>query len=81
MVNTLLGLMATCILSATGLAQTEPAPKEDALREQSIYVPYEKLWRVFEQEGRGVFLPYERFMQLWQDAAANPHPPKRLSAR
>ena len=80
MVNTLLGLMATCILSATGLAQTEPAPKEDALREQSIYVPYEKLWRVFEQEGRGVFLPYERFMQLWQDAEQHTRKPSPTEA-
>ena len=39
-------------------------------REHSIYVPYEKLWKVFEKKGRGVFLPYEEFMTLWQTAEA-----------
>ena len=34
-------------------------------REQSIYLPYRKLWEVFEKEGRGVFLPYEQFRELW----------------
>ena len=29
----------------------------EPLREQSIYIPYEKLRKVFEQHGRGVFLP------------------------
>ena len=40
----------------------------DALTEQSIYIPYKKLREVFEREGRGVFIPYERFAQLWQAA-------------
>ena len=31
------------------------------LREQSIYIPYNKLREVFEQQGRGVFLPYDKF--------------------
>jgi hypothetical protein len=39
-----------------------------ALREQTIYVPYDKLRNVFEQHGRGVFLPYEKFQELWQAA-------------
>ncbi len=38
------------------------------LREQTIYIPYEKLRKVFEKEGRGVFLPYEKFRELWQAA-------------
>lgn len=37
-------------------------------REQTIYVPYDKLRKVFEKEGRGVFLPYEEFQTLWQAA-------------
>ena len=52
-----------------------PADKPDAseekdrsLREQSIYIPYEKLRKVFEKDGRGVFLPYEKFRELWQAA-------------
>ncbi len=55
--------------------------QERLIREQSIYIPYEKLRKVFEKEGRGVFLPYEKFQELWQAAqentkpAASPKPP------
>jgi len=41
---------------------------EKSLREQNIYIPYEKLRGVFEKHGRGVFLPYEKFQELWQSA-------------
>ncbi|MDR1958113.1 MAG: hypothetical protein LBQ54_03555 [Planctomycetaceae bacterium] len=37
-------------------------------KEQTVYVPYEKLRGAFESEGRGVFLPYAEFRKLW-DAA------------
>ena len=33
--------------------------------ERSIYVPYEDLEAVFEKDGRGVFLPYREFLDLW----------------
>jgi len=55
--------------------------KDKSLREQSIYIPYEKLRKVFEKEGRGVFLPYEKFRELWdaaqarRETAAEPKPP------
>lgn len=46
-------------------------------REQTIYIPYEKLREVFEREGRGVFLPYEEFEALWRAAReATVKPPK-----
>jgi hypothetical protein len=54
---------------------------EKSLREQTIYIPYEKLRKVFEKEGRGVFLPYQEFQTLWQAARdkttpqAEPRPP------
>jgi hypothetical protein len=49
---------------------------EQPLREQTIYVPYSRLRRIFEQPGRGVFLPYEEFQTLWQKArAAELRPP------
>ena len=35
------------------------------VRERNVYVPYEKLKETFEKEGRGVFLPYEEFLKLW----------------
>ena len=50
--------------------KTLPAPP----REQTIYVPYEKLREVFEKPGRGVFLSYEEFQQLWDAARAARQP-------
>ncbi len=49
--------------------EAEP-PKPSAVieKEQTVYVPYEKLKNTFESEGRGVFLPYAEFRRLW-DAA------------
>ncbi len=47
----------------------EQAPESnEQLKEQTIYIPYDKLDKVFEQPGRGVFLPYEKFQQLWNRA-------------
>lgn len=76
---------------AGGPPEVSPAPavvdsaaapdKDKPFREQSIYIPYEKLRKVFEREGRGVFLPYKEFQELWQAArektapAAEPKPP------
>ncbi|MDP6523940.1 MAG: hypothetical protein QGI24_01465 [Kiritimatiellia bacterium] len=60
------------ILLCTGRANVQaegPAElSEKDLKEQSIYVPYEKLWKVFEKKGRGVFVPYEEFEKLWKAA-------------
>ncbi|MCL2347180.1 MAG: hypothetical protein FWC50_02845 [Planctomycetaceae bacterium] len=46
----------------------ETKPKTVIEKEQTVYVPYEKLKNTFETEGRGVFLPYAEFRKLW-DAA------------
>ncbi len=51
-------------------AATENAESDHALHEQSIYIPYENLRKTFEKEGRGVFLPYEKFRALWDAARA-----------
>jgi hypothetical protein len=67
-------LVLGCTLAA---AAQEPAAGNDeadaengTIREQTIYVPYSKLRTVFEQKGRGVFLPYEEFQKLWKQARA-----------
>ena len=65
--------------SATaGSTKTEAAEKdghaEKSLREQDIYIPYEKLRQVFERHGRGVFLPYEEFEDLWRAAQEKNRP-------
>ena len=47
---------------------------EQPIREQDVYIPYEKLRQVFEKHGRGVFLPYEKFQELWQAALEKTRP-------
>ncbi len=51
------------------VAAPPPVPADEkSIREQTIYIPYRKLRDVFEQQGRGVFLPYEKFQELWKAA-------------
>lgn len=57
-----------CLGPVSAQVQTPDSPSETTLREQSIYIPYEKLWKVFEKQGRGVFVPYEEFEKLWKGA-------------
>jgi hypothetical protein len=56
--------------SAIGFSQPpkESEAESPALEENTIYIPYEQLRDVFEREGRGVFLPYEQFQRLWNEA-------------
>lgn len=53
-------------------AEDAPVAAAEAkpFREQTVYIPYKKLREVFEQQGRGVFLPYEQFQELWRKARA-----------
>ncbi len=51
-----------------------------SLREQDIYIPYDKLRQVFEKHGRGVFLPYEEFEELWRTAQEKNRPDREASA-
>ncbi len=53
--------------TAVAFQETEPAGTSG---EKTIYIPYDKLKEVFEREGRGVFLPYEQFQKLWNEARA-----------
>ncbi len=69
----LLILVVYACCPAVGWAQdnNEGDGKADSLNEQTIYVPYEKLRETFERDGRGVFLPYDKFQQLWKQARQN----------
>lgn len=62
---------------AQGPASTDKGEtaKKDSFRERTIYIPYEKLRKVFEAQGRGVFLPYEEFQELWKAAREKAAPP------
>ena len=64
-------LAITATLCAQEAVNPPVAPREPVFREQSIYIPYDKLWKVFEKEGRGVFVPYEEFNRLWTAARSN----------
>ncbi len=69
----LLLILLSLAFVAVGLAQEarDGDDKADTINEQTIYVPYEKLREVFERDGRGVFLPYDKFQQLWKQARQN----------
>ena len=70
--------LVASLLAASQPVTAQPVPPDDAkpaaktddavIREQTIYIPYTKLRETFEKEGRGVFLPYEKFQELWNAA-------------
>ncbi|MDR0338464.1 MAG: hypothetical protein LBI18_15440 [Planctomycetaceae bacterium] len=49
---------------------TKKNANEKTVTEKTIYIPYEKLRNIFEQPGRGVFVPYDEFKILWDAARA-----------
>ena len=78
-----LGLAAfSAVFSAAVYCTAEDPPGDSSrrdksdrsIREQDIYIPYTKLREVFEKQGRGVFLPYEQFQELWQAAREKTQP-------
>ena len=54
---------------AAPIVPTTPAPVVPKVpvreRERTVYVPYEELEKIFQDGGRGVFLPYREFLELW----------------
>jgi hypothetical protein len=56
-------------LAQEPVAVPAPAPPPEALKtvtkEQTVFVPFEKLEEVFENQERGVFLPYREFLEMW----------------
>lgn len=52
-------------------AQTPLAPPPTATpvreRERRVYVPFDELEKVFKDGGKGVFLPYREFLDLWNE--------------
>lgn len=51
----------------TAAAASDPAAP-GVVREQRFYVPFERLSDVFQKEGRGFFLSYQQFTELWNRA-------------
>ncbi|MCE5326827.1 MAG: hypothetical protein LLG01_10450 [Planctomycetaceae bacterium] len=60
-------LVLTAVAAAAWAAPPEPAKAPD-----KVYVPYDKLKGLLDDEGQGVFLPYKDFQRLWQAAQASP---------
>ena len=62
-------IAAVCLFVIGNAALAIQEPEQTGSNgEKTIYVPYDKLKEVFEREGRGVFLPYEQFQKLWNEA-------------
>ena len=38
------------------------------VREKAYYVPFDDIEDVFNKTGKGIFLPYEKFLELWNKA-------------
>lgn len=70
-----LSLNATSVVSETPVASIDDRLGLPGwLVEQSIYIPYDHIKDQFERDGRGVFIPYEQFNELWQRAQKNQPP-------
>lgn len=57
-------LLVSCF--STAVAQ-ESAPVPVHERERRVYVPFDELEKVFKDGGKGVFLPYREFLDLWNE--------------
>ena len=62
-------LFLSCFASVS--AQTPAPVPNDKLpvreRERRVYVPFDELEKVFKDGGKGVFLPYREFLDLWNE--------------
>ncbi|MFZ4764633.1 MAG: hypothetical protein ACOYMN_06730, partial [Roseimicrobium sp.] len=57
-----------CVFSFAAQSQVPSGPTAaPAERERTIYVPYEELEKMFSDSGKGVFLPYKEFLELWNE--------------
>lgn len=52
---------------AAGPTSTAPGNDREV---RTVYVPFRDLEEAFEQAGRGIFLPYDEFLDLWRRAIA-----------
>ncbi|HSJ02181.1 MAG TPA: hypothetical protein VK956_06980, partial [Verrucomicrobium sp.] len=53
------------VVAPTPAAPPEGVPVRE--RERTVYVPYTELQKVFTDGGKGVFLPYKEFLELWNE--------------
>lgn len=67
--------VATLSAAPPPATPTPTSPGSFPVRERVFYVPFEKLEELFATTGRGIFLPYEEFLDLWQRANPDVDPP------
>ncbi|MDA0660486.1 MAG: hypothetical protein O3C60_16885 [Planctomycetota bacterium] len=61
-------LINSFLVARSNADDSVPPPADNAVREQTVYIPFDDLRETFERQGRGVFIPYERFQELWEAA-------------
>ena len=66
-VSVIVPLIVLAMLSPLAAQSTQPASAP-----AKIYVPYEQLKKVLDNEKQGVFLPYDDFRRMWQAAQGAP---------
>jgi hypothetical protein len=66
-VSVILPFIVLAILSPLAAQSTQPASAP-----AKIYVPYEQLKKVLDNEKQGVFLPYDDFNRMWKAAQGAP---------
>jgi len=63
-------LLAMCFTPALLAQDPAPAPNDKLPvreRERRVFVPFDELEKVFKDGGKGVFLPYREFLELWNE--------------
>ncbi|MDM8515183.1 hypothetical protein QUF76_03200 [Desulfobacterales bacterium HSG16] len=56
------------LISQTVFAQSDQMQIPETLTEQKVYIPYDKLETVLDNQEKGVFIPYSDFLKLWEKA-------------
>ncbi|MCE9635758.1 MAG: hypothetical protein K8T90_08640 [Planctomycetes bacterium] len=83
-VATLVGPAPSDVRAQDGGPRPAPARTDDDVPPPSrVYIPFEDLKKVFEQEGKGVFVPYAEFRDLWRkamDRGPDTAPPSGVSS-
>ena len=69
---TIIYVLCGVSLALAPAAVNAETAKDDKNVPAKVYVPYDKLKKVFESEQQGVFLPYDEFQRLWQTAQGKP---------
>ena len=65
LVASLVAALASIAFAQEPAPPAPPAPPKVITKEQTVYIPFEKLEEVFAGQEQGVFLPYREFLEMW----------------